>query len=214
MTATTTEMRKPAILACLSAVFFIFSVSGLYSCLADPPVGSQDDKNFLTAVRDSQLIFDDGNKLVLPGLRDTAIQLLVFVRHAEKDTIGYDPGLSPDGEARVQRLERILAGMNYGKVYTTAFNRTELTARPLAKRKGMEFTVYEPKDLEYLVTGMLDTHWSENAIVVGHSNSTPNLINRLLQEDTLEPIPEDEYDHIYFIEREKGRPAKLYSFHY
>lgn len=172
----------------------------------------QDDRGkMIVGFAEDRLLFDDGTYRQLPSLKFDEVRLFVFVRHAEKDTIGFDPGLSDEGNVRADRLARIFGPVPVEAVFATPFRRTKLTAYPIARSKGLEVTQYDQGHLDHFIEEVL---WAGkgNMVIVGHSNTTPILLNKILDEDRFSMIPESEYQHIYFIEKYPGGQLKVYEY--
>lgn len=105
-----------------------------------------------------------------PGYR------LVLVRHAEKMR-GPDPGLTEAGRARAQFLAQWLAQDQIQAIWSSDYKRTRQTAQALAERLSLDTRIYDPTDQQALVD-LLRTE-ATNALVVGHSNSLPELAGLL-----------------------------------
>jgi phosphohistidine phosphatase SixA len=68
---------------------------------------------------------------------------IFIVRHAEKESTGADPGLTPDGQARAQRLADLFARQRVDALYASEKRRTYDTVLPLATAKGMEIVRFD-----------------------------------------------------------------------
>src|SRR4051812_23301146 len=71
----------------------------------------------------------------------------ILVRHAEKEANAADPknpNLTKEGEERAKRLSSMLEKQNVDAIYSTNFNRTKNTVKPLADAKGLTIRVEEP----------------------------------------------------------------------
>lgn len=122
---------------------------------------------------------------------------IFIVRHAEKaDSESKDPDLSEAGNARAQALARMLKDAGITRIFTTEFKRTQQTAGPLAKLLGLEVKSLAANDSAELVTALHDANG--NALVVGHTNTIPDLI-KALGIATPIAIPENEYDDLFVI---------------
>ena len=122
-----------------------------------------------------------------------------LVRHAEKDLEGgdaRDPGLLPCGIRRAQHLADMLAGIELGAVYSTDFRRTRLTAEPSLGSRQLTLQLYDPRDLDELAQRLLSRQ--EDALVVGHSNTTSVLAGKLAGLE-LGELGEHEYDRLYQV---------------
>lgn len=128
--------------------------------------------------------------------------LMVFlVRHAEKIDKSQNPGLTEIGHQRAEALAETLQGAKIDHVHSTDFIRTWDTAAPIAKKLGLKVHLYDPRDLPSLVKSMGRS--GGRHLVVGHSNTTPKVVE-LLGGDPGEPFDENlEFDRLYLITRDK-----------
>jgi broad specificity phosphatase PhoE len=133
-----------------------------------------------------------------------ATTTIIFVRHAEKAMApADDPGLSEAGQRRVAELTRqlidadVVAGID--AVYATDYNRTQETARPIADALDLPINTYDARDTETVLATILKEHKGKIILVVGHSNTVPELIANLGASKKVPPIHESEYDNIYII---------------
>lgn len=132
------------------------------------------------------------------ALSAAAQPLVYLVRHGEKLDHSNDPGLSPAGEARAQRLATMLADAGLRAVYTTPYRRTIAHAAPTAQRLGLAPTVLPARDTEALLA-RLRAHGSDEAVlVVGHSNTVPALLRGLGYLGEVS-IGEDEFDQLFVL---------------
>lgn len=121
---------------------------------------------------------------------DAARPLVVYaVRHAEKGE-GRDPGLTEAGAARAAELQRVLKDVAFDAVYSTNTLRTRSTAQPVAEGHGLEVTTYDPGG----IAKQLKAGEARTVLVVGHSNTTPDLIRALGGDFELKLLPESCYD--------------------
>ena len=134
-----------------------------------------------------------------------ATTTIIFVRHAEKAAVpADDPPLSPAGRRRVAELTRqlkdadVIQGID--AIYSTPFRRTQETAQPLAEALDLPITTYDPdEDNEAVLEDILDKHKGKIILVVGHSNTIPQLIADLGASKRVPPIDEAEYDNLYLV---------------
>lgn len=138
---------------------------------------------------------------------------IYLVRHVEKERTAddpTDPPLTSCGEQRAASLEVFLSAVHLDAIYSSDYTRTRETAKPLAQNRKMEIHLYDPKKLEDFAKVLRAQ--GEDALVVGHSNSTPVLAGLLIGEK-LEPIDESIYNRIYqvVISKEAGRLHVLHS---
>lgn len=106
---------------------------------------------------------------------------VILVRHAEKQDLSDDPPLSAAGQERAKELARALTGTKLTRIYTTPFQRTNQTAEPVAKAQNIEPIVFQPGKTYAtdLAAKIRDEHGGETVLVVGHSNTTSQLLKAL-----------------------------------
>lgn len=102
-------------------------------------------------------------------------QTVYVMRHLPKAE-GSDPPLTPTGAAQAAVLADLLADRGIKAIYATSTRRAQETAAPLASRLGIGVQLYDPKDPGALVSSVRKA--KGNALVVGHSNTVPDLVTR------------------------------------
>jgi broad specificity phosphatase PhoE len=126
-----------------------------------------------------------------------------LVRHAE--TVGGDGDdryLGEAGRARAEALADMLEEVGIQRVYSTDYRRTRETAAPIAGRLGLEVEPYDPRDLAGFAEELLSL--GQVVLVVGHSNTTPELVEHLGGVPGA-PIDEPtEHDRLYRVELPSG----------
>ena len=127
------------------------------------------------------------------------ITTVLLVRHSEKlTTPADDPVLSPQGTVRAQLLVRMFENSGLNAIYTSQFTRTKLTAEPLAKRFGIPLETVDAKTTNKLVESILSKHSGGTVLVVGHSNTLPEIIEAL-GAGKIQEIDDLDYDNIYVV---------------
>lgn len=140
--------------------------------------------------------------------KDSALNTVIyFTRHAEKAS-GDDPALLPAGERRATRIARQLPTEEITAVYATGYRRTQSTAIPTAKAAGVEIQTYSGGDsAKSLTAGWLAKHKGETILVVGHSNTVPDLVNALVPDASYSNIDENTYSRLFKVTVDKsGKP--------
>jgi len=127
------------------------------------------------------------------GIADAASFYLI--RHAEKQT-GDDPELTVQGQQRAQRIAHLLSLTNSDAIYSTNYQRTRQTAEPIAQVKSLTVQHYNPKELKQFAHKLLSDN--KDAVIVGHSNTTPQLV-RLLSGQSVPDMDEQTYYKIYQV---------------
>lgn len=129
---------------------------------------------------------------------------LFLVRHAEKASDGTtDPLLTEKGYARARALRDMLYAAGIDAIYSTNFKRTRLTAQPLADTLGIAIQTYPPFDSAW-TSALAVRHAGEQILIVGHSNTTPALVNHLAGSN-YKQLEEMEYDKLFVVSGDNRR---------
>jgi phosphohistidine phosphatase SixA len=99
------------------------------------------------------------------------------VRHFDTPAGERDPDLVPAGQYRAARLADRLAGEPIRAIYVSTYRRTHQTAAPLAARLGLAPIIYDPADTPALVVRVRAGPLP--ALIVGHSNTVPDIVEQL-----------------------------------
>ncbi len=143
-----------------------------------------------------------------------AAQGAVFVvRHAERADTSGDSPLSAVGETRAMRLGVILKEAGITQIYTTNLRRTAQTAAPLAAALHLTPTELPVNDLNTLFTRLHAATVHDRVLVVGHSNTVPEILQRLGVTDPI-TIGETEYDNLFIAIPQAGSPALFVRLRY
>ena len=137
---------------------------------------------------------------------------IYLVRHAEKELDGSeDPDLTQTGKHRAANLSVMLKSAEIERIFSTDYQRTRDTAAPVAEVAGVEMELYDPDALEALAGQLLDLE--KNALVVGHSNTTTDLVTRLGGDAGSAIVEEWEYDRLYLLQTENGNVTRTILLH-
>ncbi len=136
---------------------------------------------------------------------------IFLVRHAEKATGGdlKDPELSEAGRARAATLAELLHDVPLTAIYASEFQRTQHTAQPLADATQAKIETVPAKETPALVAKIKTA--SGNVLIVGHSNTLPEIIAALGVTTPL-TIGESDYDNLFLVL--PGAPAQLLRLHF
>jgi broad specificity phosphatase PhoE len=124
-----------------------------------------------------------------------------LVRHAEKLNGTSDSPLSQTGHARAAVLRDTLAGKNISQIFASTYTRTQQTAQPTATANNLELTIYRPDTTAGLIE-RLKSVGSRNVLVVGHSNTIPEVVHGLCGETVT--IADDDYDNLFIVTIKRG----------
>lgn len=148
-----------------------------------------------------------------------------LIRHAEReDEPRQDPPLSKDGVARSQALARLLSRAGIKAILTSQFTRTKQTAEPLATKLGLTVTPFTLKinpsnprqiaaDSTAEVTNKILERSGEGVLVIGHSNSIPDVI-KMLGGDVVPTIDERKFDDLFIVTVYAKGKAKVVQLKY
>ena len=91
----------------------------------------------------------------------------------------------------------MLENIKFDAIYSTDYNRTKQTAAPTAEKQGVDVTLYDPRNID--INTFLETTIGQNVLVVGHSNTTPTFVNKILGTETYKQIKDDNNANLYIV---------------
>ena len=148
-----------------------------------------------------------------PAAASPGIKTIIIVRHAEVASTkhGGDPVLSDDGRTRALELARVLADTQLRTVYTTHLQRSRLTAEPLPRHAGEKPTVID--EVPAILAALRAEPWGATALVIGHSNTVPELVRGLTGQELprTEPIV---FDRMWIVTLTRDGGASLLRLRY
>ena len=142
-----------------------------------------------------------------------SVTTILVVRHAEKDTtmLGSDPRLSAAGVVRSHELAQVLSEARVSAIYVTPWQRNRQTAQPLATRNRDTLIVVDA--IDETVSRLRTRHRGQTVLVVGHSNTVPQIIEQLTGEK-VRPFVENDYDRLYVVTLPPSGPGRLLALRY
>lgn len=182
--------------------FFLLLAMGLListsmSCSNKRTTDTETPSGLVNKVKARKILID-GRKPA--RLDNEGLQSRFFlVRHAEKEKQRKDPGLLPEGKARAARLAAIFSDLSLRRVYSTNYQRTQLTAAPTAESMHLQIINYAPKGFADIFDQLLRQPPNGHYLLVGHSNSVPHMLNHLTGKEVYKSIPETDYDNFYVV---------------
>jgi phosphohistidine phosphatase SixA len=127
----------------------------------------------------------------------SGVTTVFLVRHAEKQLDSQDPDLTEAGRQRALALARALRSVPLDAIYSTDTHRTRQTAAPLAGARSLEVELYDKDDLGHLAMKLRGA--PGRYLVVGHSNTTPELVSRLGGDPGAAIDEASEFDRLYVL---------------
>lgn len=128
------------------------------------------------------------------------ISTYYFIRHAEKDrsdTINPNPHLNEKGLARAEKWKNVFSNIEFDIIYSTDYFRTKETALPTATSKHLEITLYNPR--EFKTETFLNETRGKTVLIVGHSNTTPLLVNAIIGKEKYKMIKDNNNANLYIV---------------
>ncbi len=117
-------------------------------------------------------------------IENQEVSTFYFIRHAEKDRSNsddVDPELSQKGLGRAMHWAEILNEVSLDAIYTTDYERTSMTAAPSAVKQDITVQYYSPGQVD--IAQFKADNLGKDVLVVGHSNTTPDFVNKMLGEE-------------------------------
>lgn len=133
---------------------------------------------------------------LVPCATMAAPSAIYLVRHGEKaSNTEKDPVLSPQGQLRAHNIAALLGRTGIKTVFATPTIRARTTAAPLAEKLGLPVQEYAPRTPQQLVDKVKTLDGA--VLVVGHSNTLPELVQLFGGEPGGEIDEEREFDRVY-----------------
>ncbi len=164
----------------------------------------------VTSLTDKSATLADGREITLESKYGK--YTIILVRHAEKMDESNDPELSTKGVERATRLAEILKMYKADKVYATDYKRTKGTvnAYMMNSKSGLQtYDVAKQTELK----GRIIKNGVRRSIIVGHSNSIPQLINTI-SGLSLKEFGSNDYGNLILIKTDLKKKGKVYFFNY
>ena len=123
-----------------------------------------------------------------------------LIRHAEKvrsDKTDSNPDLNEKGLLRAHNWKNYFSNKNISKIYSTNYKRTLNTIKPLALENGLEALIYSASDIEY--NDFIKSNIGETILIVGHSNTTPVFVNKIIGENKYQNMDDKDNASLYIV---------------
>jgi broad specificity phosphatase PhoE len=167
-------------------------------------------KAYIVVILSTVLLVSCNESKEKKALISKDITTFYFIRHAEKDrsdSTNKNPSLTQKGIERAEKWALYFEDKDIDLVYCTNYNRTLETANPLAKMRNLEITLYPPKGL--ISDSFIATNKGKNIVIVGHSNTTPFLVNTLLGKEKYKNIVDDENNDLFIVTKKNNKTTAI-----
>jgi phosphohistidine phosphatase SixA len=136
--------------------------------------------------------------LLLAPVVARAQEAIYIVRHAERLDQSPDSPLSTDGVGRSYKLRDLLREAGVTHIFTSELRRTIDTAKPLAEALRLTPQPLPGTEVSTLASRLASLGPRDRALVVGHSNTVPQLLSAL-KIDPPVTIADADYDNLFII---------------
>ena len=123
-----------------------------------------------------------------------------LIRHAEKvrtNKSDRDPKLNEKGILRALNWKEYFLDKDITKIYSTNYKRTLETVKPFQEAIGLATIVYSPSSIDY--KDFISSNKGEIVLVVGHSNTIPNFVNELINDQVYAQIDDLNNSNLYIV---------------
>ncbi len=123
-----------------------------------------------------------------------------LIRHAEKvriDAADVNPDLNERGYQRAENWKKVLQHISFDAIYSTNYSRTLKTAEPISKISNLEPIIYNPSKFDYEL--FKTENKGKNVLIVGHSNTIPQFVNALINQQKYLEMDDDDFSGLFII---------------
>ncbi len=123
-----------------------------------------------------------------------------LIRHAEKVRINKtdrDPALNEKGMIRALNWRDFFIDKDISKIYSTNYKRTLETVKPIEVAMGLTAILYSPSSIDY--KNFISSNKGEIVLVVGHSNTIPEFVNELINDQVYSQIDDLNNSNLYIV---------------
>ena len=123
-----------------------------------------------------------------------------LIRHAEKvrtNKTDRDPSLNEKGIIRALNWKDYFIDKDISKIYSTNYKRTLETVKPIQEAIGLTAILYSPSNIDY--KDFISSNEGEVVLIVGHSNTIPNFVNELINDQVYDQIDDLNNSNLYVV---------------
>ena len=174
----------------LNVFFLILGLAGLFTSIG------LNIKHYMNNNDEDQLAQIEAAKIQQESASD-ATQIYIL-RHTEKaDETSENPDLSVQGIERAKYWKKVLQHTEFDQVFTTDFKRNIQTAELISAASSVKPELYYPMSFDVLK--FLNLIKGQQVLIIGHSNTIPDMVNRLIGETKYPPMSHKNYNILYII---------------
>jgi len=112
------------------------------------------------------------------GFPAKAQEAVFLIRHAERHLTA-DGGLTEKGRQRAERWANVFADADLDVIITSETARTRETAQPSSEKLGLPAQVIRRSERDKLIELLHGRYANDRVLIVGHSGTIPEILNRL-----------------------------------
>ena len=123
-----------------------------------------------------------------------------LIRHAEKvrtNKSDRDPALNEKGIIRALNWKDYFIDKDISKIYSTNYKRTLETVKPIEEAIGLTAILYSPSSIDY--KNFISSNKGEIVLIVGHSNTIPDFVNELINDQVYTQIDDLNNSNLYIV---------------
>ena len=123
-----------------------------------------------------------------------------LIRHAEKvrtNKSDRDPALNEKGIIRALNWKDYFIDKDISKIYSTNYKRTLQTVKPIEEAIGLTAILYSPSSIDY--KNFISSNKGEIVLIVGHSNTIPDFVNELINDQVYTQIDDLNNSNLYIV---------------
>ncbi|MBU1011914.1 MAG: histidine phosphatase family protein [Bacteroidetes bacterium] len=137
--------------------------------------------------------------LIITSSFSQKVSTYYLIRHAEKQVVDNpNPELTEEGILRAENWAIIFKDIKFDAVYSTDYLRTIATSQPTAQSQNLEITLYHPTKID--IKQFLKETEGKTVLIVGHSNTIPVFVNKLIEKEKYKDIEDDNFGNLYIVE--------------
>ncbi len=132
---------------------------------------------------------------------EVSVSTFYFIRHAEKDRTdldNVDPELTQKGLGRAMHWAEILKDIELDAIYSTDYLRTSMTAAATSVKKDINVQYYDPRAMD--VEQFKIDNLNKSVLVVGHSNTTPDFVNKMIGEEKYASLDDTNNGTLFIVQ--------------